>query len=282
VTLIGRRAHVEAFERDGLALDSMAFQERIPVAASTDIAAAHDAELVLFAVKTTDTESAARTLAAHVGQDAAVISLQNGVDNAERIHQASGLHAIPAVVYVAAAMTGPGRVKHSGRGDLIIGALPAMTRPPSADLLRSIAGAFERAGVPCTVSDRIQQDLWTKFVANVACNAVSALGRSTYGRATQDPHVRAVMVKAISESLRVAAADGVDLPVESLTDATLVFLEKFSHVYSSTAQDIARGKRTEIDSLNGYVVRRGTALGIPTPVNQTLHAMVRLLEEAPG
>jgi 2-dehydropantoate 2-reductase len=121
VTLIGRPQHVEALERDGLWLESIRFQERVPVVASVDPEAARDAAVVLFSVKTLNTDEAARSLAPNLSPAAVVVSLQNGVDNVERIRAAGGFEALPAVVYVAAAMTGPGRVKHSGRGDLIVG-----------------------------------------------------------------------------------------------------------------------------------------------------------------
>jgi len=117
VTLIGRPSHVDVWKRDGLALDSIHFQERISVEASTDIAASADAELVLFSVKSYDTEETARQLFRHVGSDALIVSLQNGVDNVERIRAAAALDPIAAVVYVASSMPAPGRVTHAGRGD---------------------------------------------------------------------------------------------------------------------------------------------------------------------
>src|SRR5580704_18882628 len=118
VTLIGRAPHVEAINRDGLLIDSIHFKERISVAASTDLKDVRDAQLVLFAVKTVDTEDTAKLLAPYLAPDTNVVSLQNGVDNAERMDFAAGIQAISAVVYIAAEMSGPGQVKHSGRGDL--------------------------------------------------------------------------------------------------------------------------------------------------------------------
>ncbi|MGH9439168.1 MAG: ketopantoate reductase family protein, partial [Terriglobia bacterium] len=123
VTLIGRPQHVEAINREGVFIDGVNFQEKIPVSASTELSTAREAQVVLFCVKTLDTEQVARALAPHLARGATVISLQNGVDNVERIRAAVGLEAIAAVVYVAAEMAGPGHVKHSGRGDLIIGYL---------------------------------------------------------------------------------------------------------------------------------------------------------------
>jgi 2-dehydropantoate 2-reductase len=276
VTLIGRPQHVEAITRDGLWLETLHFQECVPVAASTAVEAAHDAAVVLLCVKTLDTEEAARSLAPHLAPGAVVLSLQNGVDNVERISACAGFEAFPAVVYVAAAMTEPGRVKHTGRGDLIIGDPRGHRR---GDLER-VAALLARAGVPCTVSDGVEAALWTKMAMNCAFNAVSALGRAKYGPIVRHPHAREVLRLAVEETAAVAGACGVRLSVGELVEAAYQLGEAMSEATSSTAQDIQRGKRTEIDSLNGYVVRRGTELGVTTPVNQTLHALVKLLEEA--
>jgi 2-dehydropantoate 2-reductase len=265
-----------------LFLESLQFQEQVTVSAATNLDAAADAEIVLFCVKSLDTESAARSLAPHVGAGAAVVSLQNGVDNAERIRAATGIDAIPAVVYVSAEMTGPGAVKHNGRGDLVIGHLrpveAARTRQPS---LESIAAIFVRSGVPCRVSENIRAELWTKLMINCAYNAISALSRARYARIGENPLTRDVMIRVIEESLAVARADGVQFPAADYVEIGLGIARAMPGALSSTAQDIARGKRTEIDSLNGYVARRGAELGVATPVNRTLHALVKLLEEQP-
>ncbi len=277
VTLIGRRAHVEAIARDGLFIDSIHFQERVAVAASTQPDVARHADLVLFCVKTLDTEAAARELALHLQPGAQVLSLQNGVDNVERLRAATGpshpIEALPVVVYVAAAMPAPGRVKHSGRGDLVIG--HAQRRSDS----ERIAEWFARAAVPCRVSDNIQGDLWSKLVWNCAGNAVTALARASYGQVARNEFARQVMANAVNEVLAVARAARIEMPPADLVGAGLKLAADMGPATSSTAQDIARGKRTEIDSLNGYVARRGAELGVPTPVNQTLFALVKLLEE---
>ena len=282
VTLIGRPKHVEAINRNGLFFEGLRFQQTIRVAASTETAAARDAEIVLFCVKTLDTEEAARSLAPHLAPGAAVISLQNGVDNVLRIRSAAGIDAIAAVVYVAAAMTEPGHVRHSGRGDLILGDLPGRDpkNGPRRLQLESIAALFERAGVPCLVSENVEGELWVKMIINCTYNAISALGRARYHRAVENPYTREVMIMVIDEAVAVARAAGVRLPEINLVAEGLKIGETMASATSSTAQDIARGKHTEIDSLNGYVVRRGAEVGVRTPANQTLHALVKLLEES--
>ena len=280
LTLIGRPEHVEAITRDGLFLDSPHFQQQIPVSASIQMSTAREAELVLLCVKTPATAEAAKSLAPYLGPGAAVLSLQNGVDNIERIRSAASIEAFPAVVYVAAEMTAPGRVKHTGRGDLIIGDLLGHVREDARQRqLESISALFARAGVPCRVSENIEGELWSKMIINCTYNALSALGRARYHRLAQNPWTRKVMVQTIQEAVAVARAAGVRLPDVDMIEVGLKISETMAHAISSTAQDLARGRLTEIDSLNGYLVRRGAELGVATPVNQTLHALVKLLEE---
>jgi len=277
VTLIGRAQHVDAIRRAGLLMDGLHVHERIPIGASTDVAAVHNAHLVLFCVKATDTETAARELAPHLNASAVVVSMQNGVDNAERIRSASGIHSVAAVVYVAASMSAPGQVKHSGRGDLILGRTPS--GPAEADL-DAVARPFVNAGVPCRVSAEIRAELWTKMLMNCAYNAISALSGQRYGKIAADPGARDLMRRVIEEAVAVARVEGVKLDAAAMTDAAYRLGEAMSGALSSTAQDIGRGKRTEIDALNGYVVRHGTQSGIPVPVNQTLYTLVKLLESS--
>jgi 2-dehydropantoate 2-reductase len=282
VTLIGRARHVEAIAREGLFLESARFRGYVRPSASTEVAAARDGEIVLFCVKTLDTEEAARSLAPHLAGGALVVSLQNGVDNVERIRSAAGIDAVAAAVYVGAEMTGPGRVKHTARGDLVLGDLPGRGQGDDRrrrDLDR-VAAVLARAGVPCQVSENVEAALWTKLIVNCAYNAISALGRARYGRIVRDPSAREVMRQAVEETIAVARAAGVRLPDGDLVGVALGLAETMPETISSTAQDVARGKRTEIDSLNGYVVRRGAELGVGTPVNRTLHALVKLLEAA--
>ena len=280
VTLIGRPVHVEASERDGLLLETMRFTERVRVAASTEIAAARGAALVLCCVKSTDTEATAQSLAPHLSPDAVVLSMQNGVDNLERLRRHVPGPAFAAVVYVAAAMAGPGHVRHTGRGDLLIGALPPDEQSTAQPVLERVAGWLQRADIPCVVSDNVEGELWAKLLINCAYNAISALGRARYRRIGAHPQALGVLKDAVREVIAVAQAAGVRLPDGDLVEAACSISRSMAGATSSTAQDIARGKRTEIDHLNGYVVRRGEEVGVATPVNRTLHALVRLLEEA--
>jgi 2-dehydropantoate 2-reductase len=279
VTLIGRATHVEAIRRDGLFIERSEFQEYVRLDADVAVSAVAGAGIVLLCVKTVDTETAAAALAPHLDQKALLVSLQNGVDNVERIGRATGIAAIPAVIYVAAAMSGPGRVKHSGRGDLIIGRLsPGI---PSRENLQRVARVFESARILCRISDNIAAELWTKLVMNCAYNAISAVTQARYFAIGGEPLVRQVIEELVQEVVAVASADGIALPDgKELAAAAFRLGDAMPQATSSTAQDLARGRPTEIDSLNGFVCRRGKELGIPTPVNGTLYALVKLLENS--
>jgi 2-dehydropantoate 2-reductase len=275
VVMIGRPAFVEAVRKNGLFLDTLQFKEAVRVEASTELEAVRGADVLLFCVKTTDTESTARGLAPLLPASATLVSLQNGVDNGDKI-RAAGIDALSAVVYVAASVPEPARVKHVGRGDLVIG-------PPNART-EKFAALFERAGVPCRISDNIDGELWTKLIWNCALNAISALGRARYGQIAASEDARKVVENAVNEVLAVAAAARIRLPgvedIKAGLAGALKIAAQMSGALSSTAQDLVRGKRTEIDSLNGYIARRGAELGVATPVNHTLYTLVKLAEES--
>jgi 2-dehydropantoate 2-reductase len=269
VALVARPQHVEAVKRSGLRLETKAFDEQVRLEASTQPDAVRRANLILFCVKSPDTEAAGKAMAPYVERDAAILTLQNGVDNAERLAATLGREVIPAVVYVAVEMAGAGHVRHHGRGELVIGASAASER---------IASVFIAAGVPVEVSDNVAGALWAKLIVNCAYNALSAITQLPYGRLVQGPGVPEVMRDVVDECLAVAGAAGVRVPGD-MHEAVRRIAHTMPGQFSSTAQDLARGKKTEIEHLNGVVVRKGAALGIPTPANRTLLALVKLLEK---
>ncbi len=275
VVMIGRSAFVDTVRKNGLLLDTLQFKETVRVEASTGLEAVRGAEIVLFCVKTTDTASTAQALAPRLSTETTLVSLQNGVDNAEKL-RAAGIDALSSVVYVAASVPEPARVKHVGRGDLVVG--------PRNARAEKFAALFERAGVACRISDNIDGELWTKLIWNCALNAISALGRAKYGQIAASDDARKVVENVVNEVLAVAAAariqlPGVETPQAGLAGA-LKIATQMAGAISSTGQDLMRGKRTEIDSLNGYIARRGAELGVATPVNHALYALVKLAEES--
>lgn len=280
VVLIGRPVHVAAIERDGLKLDMAGVVETVRVAADTSLAAVRGADLVLFCVKSTDTDAVASELAPLLAPHAVVLSLQNGVENAATIARHVRQTVVPAVVYVATAMAGPGTVRHFGRGDLVIGALDrgAGAGAGRADVLNDLVTLFAGAGVNVTISHDVMAELWSKLLVNCAYNAISALAQAPYERLAAQPAIRDVQALVVREVIALAQAEGIALEEAASLQAVERIARTMPAQYSSTAQDVARRKPSEIDHLNGFIARRGAELGVPVPVNQTLAALVKLVE----
>ncbi len=284
VTLIGRAPHVEAIRRGGLQLERDGRIETVTLQASTDLGAVRGAGLVLFCVKSTDTDALAGDLAPHLVPDTVVLSLQNGVENAELIARRVRATVVPAVVYVATEMASPGHVKHHGRGELVIGPRDAAADGDAAltATLQALAAAFGAAGVPVQIDADVMAALWSKLLVNCAYNAISALTQMPYGRLAAVPEIRDLLPVLVREVVAVAAAAGVPMALDGALQATERIAQTMPTQRSSTAQDMARRKPSEIDHLNGFVVRKGRELGVPTPINQTLHALVKLVEAGYG
>ena len=278
VVMIGRKTFVDAVKNNGLVIDRPESRDRIQIEATSDMSAVRDASLVLFSVKSPDTESAAAQMAPFLSSEAMVVSMQNGVDNVERVRTATNIAILPAAVYVGVSVPEPGYIKYLGRGDVIVG-------PPNERTSR-VAGLFQRAQIGCEISDNIEGEQWVKLLCNCALNAISALGRAQYGQIAGNGEARQLMQRVVDEVLAVARASKVTLP--NISDskggmaAAMEIALQMPEVFSSTAQDLSRGKPTEIDSLNGYIARRGSELGVNVPVNHALFTLVKLSEQRAG
>ena len=282
VTLIGRPAHVQATKRDGLKLDlaTSSATEIVQIGASTELSSLQSADLVLFCVKSTDSASVASQMAPHLAPHAFVMSLQNGVENAALIAQQVPHAVIPCVVYVAAEMPAPGCVKHHGRGELVMGTMQASRLKDPQKTLQDIVALLGSAQVPVQISQNVMAELWSKLMINCAFNAISGLAQIQYEKLAALESVRATQTALVKEVIAVALADGIHLSESAALEAVAKISVTMGSQKSSTAQDMARSKPSEIDHLNGFIVRRGQALGVPTPVNQAMFSLVKLVESA--
>lgn len=272
VTLLVRTANVPRLAREGLLLEAPGVHARVRLQATDTPAAARTAELVLICVKSGDTETVGEALRPHLADTATVMSFQNGADNAERLAAVLGRAVVATILYVAAERVAPDHVRHHGGGDVLIGASVSSER---------IAAVFREAGIGATVSEDIRAAQWDKLLINCGFNALSAIPQRPYGELVQRADVVALMRQAMQEGLAVARAAGIRTAFDP--DAAIQRIAALMpEQRSSTAQDLAAGRRTEIDHLNGYVVRQGERLGIPTPVNRTLQVLVHLMEADGG
>ena len=268
VVLIGRDQHVDAIRKAGLLMNTQAFREAVPVTASTDISAIDGAGLVLCSVKSTDTQQIAGLMAPWLNAEATVISLQNGVENCQILEAALARPVNPAVVYVATEMAGPGQVTHHGQGRIIVGHR-ALSIPQQQ--------LFTAAGIPVAFSDNVAGMLWSKLSLNCAYNALSAITQLPYRQLWESPGIQDTMRAALAECLAIAAAEGISIPGDPWANIIRI-AETMPEQRSSTAQDLARKKPSEIDHLNGYIVRKAVEHRIPAPVNQLLYSLVKIQE----
>ncbi len=274
VTLIARANHVEAIAKNGLYMDCLSFQDYVQVKAQSHYQSLSDADIVLCCVKSPDTEIVIEEVKQYLNKSAAILSLQNGVDNAERIAKLVDNPTYPTVVYVATAMVGPGKLKHFGRGELVLGALGN-----NSSELNLLSDFFQKSNIPCEVSSNIRKALWLKFLVNCSYNGISAIGQIQYGKMVSTPEVVNLINQITQECLMVAKKEGVMITSTEASQANHAIGVTMSGQKSSTAQDLAKGKLTEIDYLNGLIVRKAAEYGLSTPANQAVYALVKMLEK---
>ena len=274
VTFIARGKHLEAIRQQGLRVKSPVEDVTIrPARATSDPAEVGPVDFVLFGVKMYDTESAGEAVRPLIGENTAVISLQNGVDNEEKLASILGReHVMGGVSYIFAAIAEPGVIEHSSPvARLVFGEIDGRITP-RAEAFRD---ACQRAGIDVEISTDIERTLWTKFLGNCAGNGLTSVCRTPLGPILDDPDPRDMYVACLREAEAVARAKGVRLD-PNVIEQQLAGLDPMpAHLRSSTEQDLARGNRLEVESLNGLVTQLGRQLGIETPVNRFIYAVLK-------
>lgn len=276
VTLIGRKHHVDAINAHGLRVELAESDEQIAVKASTQMADIAGADLVLVCVKSPDSQATALEMKPFLKANAVILSLQNGVDNCQRLQAVLTQACFATVVYVATGMQGPGHVKHFGRNELILGDVQNPNHP--SPTLNEIARLFNQAGIQTEVSKTVGLSLWSKFLVNCTYNGISAIGQMSYGNMVKIPEILTLITEITKEVLQVAHHEGVSIALEDAIQMNERIFITMNGQKSSTAQDLARKRPTEIEYLNGYIVRKGREYGIATPFNETIYTLVKILE----
>jgi len=278
VTLIDRyQEHVDAINRDGLKMKEGETERVVHVKAATDCRGLPPADLVIVLVKSFHTRDAILSALPIVGERTAVMSLQNGLGHEDILAEAAGpSHVLAGKTYVGGVLLGPGRIIAGTRGKrTFIGELDGSISPRVA----AIAEAFERAELPCTVSDNIVGTMWDKLLINVATGALSGVTGLPYGGLYAVPEIEACAVAAVGEAMAVARAAGIKLSIQEPRDAWVMAAEGLPAEFrTSMLQSLDKGAATEIDFINGAVVRAGQRRNVPTPVNQVLVAAIKGIE----
>jgi len=273
VTFVARGPHLEAIRERGITIRSSVAPEFTVGAPGVEELAGHPlADAVLFCVKSYDTESAAETIRPVVGPDTAVLSLQNGVDNEEKIDAALGPdHAVGGVAYVFATIEAPGVIVHTQGGKIVLGELDGPPRPRTGQLLDT----FAAAGIPADLSTDIRRVLWEKYLYIAAQAGMTALTRKPSGAIREVAETWRMYRLIVEELAAVAAAEAVELSpgvVESIMRSAAGLAPDTT---SSMYHDLTHRRRLEVEALQGHGVRLGARHGIPTPMLFAVYAALK-------
>jgi 2-dehydropantoate 2-reductase len=268
VTLVGRQPHIQAIEESGLVIAGMVEAVVVPHAVES-VSGLQQADMVVITVKSYDTKAALEAVRPLVAEGTLVVSLQNGLNNAELITMAYPGKAVIGVTSLGATKSGPGRVYYAGEGDTHFGVWKGDNR-----IAEKVAEVFNSIGLDSNVTEDIMSELWAKAIINAAINPVTAIARCKNGRILKDESLLKVAEMACREGERAAKANNVDLGDGDMFDRVKLVLRRTSENRSSMLQDVERRKRTEIDEISGEIVRRAEKAGVDTPVNRALWLLV--------
>jgi 2-dehydropantoate 2-reductase len=275
VTFLARGAHLRAIRERGLRVESTLGDLEIPSPQVTDDPRdVGPVDIVLFAVKLWDTEHAGEMARPMIGKETRLLTLQNGIDSVERLQPLLGPeHVLGGVTYVATVIAEPGVISQTSQFARIRCGRPDGASDPMLDMFIT---AGQQAAIDIARSDNIQVERWRKFVFLVTMSAATSATRLPIGRVVADDDVREFFLKLMCEVISVGRAQGVPLP-ESLEQEGFNFLKSAPPTMkASMAHDLERGNRMELDWLSGRVVELGRKLGVPTPANDAVYAVLKL------
>lgn len=271
VTFIARGAHLQAIQKNGLQIKSIHGDFSIsPAKAAADPAKVGVVDFALVCVKTYVTDSVARTMIPLVGAQTTVLSLQNGIDAAERIGEVIGVeHVIGGATWISSALEAPGVIKQMSQfRRIVVGELGGGISPR----VEALVEAFRPTGVTIEVSDDIRKILWTKFVFISAASSLGSLTRLPMGEYRAVPETHAMIVSLMKEVKVVAHAQGIALDAD-VVEKSLAFIDASApHIKASMQLDVETGHRSEIEAMIGVIGRKGRELGVPTPTADFIYA----------
>lgn len=272
VTLLDyRQERAVLINRQGVNVEGITGEYRVQVPAVTGRVSL-EPDVALICVKANKTREAAEELATWIGPKTHVLTLQNGLGNVEILEEVLGEHNIlGGVTAQGATMLGPGHVRHAGQGETVIG--------PDGAFVEEIVSAFNRAGFETRSVKDVNSLIWGKLIINVGINALTAITRLRNGRLPEIEGTRIVLEEAVKEAVAVAEAKGINLPYPDPLERVLEVCRATAENIASMLQDVISQRLTEVQLINGTIVREAKALGILTPVNRTLTCLVRAIQE---
>ena len=278
VAFLARGEHLRALQTRGLRVQSTDGDFDLPSVSATDRPGElGPADLFLFTVKTYDTEAAAAPLKPLLQPGATVLTLQNGIDNHERIDGVLGAGvALPGTIRIETAIAEPGLIAHTSQGHIIRFGELSGPGAPRSERVERLRAAFEEAGLTAAVPADMRVELWDKFLFIVPFSALTTLARAPIGEILASPALTASLSDLLAEAAAVAKAEGVDFGAD-VVEQRLRWMRRLHPEFKSSMQrDLERGKPLEHEALAGAVVRLGARHGIPTPVTACVNAVLAL------
>jgi len=273
VTFLARGAHLEAMRTRGLRIESPKGHLHLStVKAESDPTAVGPVDVVFFAVKLYDTESALSLLPPLIGPHTMVVGFQNGVETVGTLTRAVGeTHTAGGVSYVSAVIAEPGVIRHTAMDHLLFG----MPDGSSSPQLEALLDACRPAGFRATLSKDITVEIWTKFVRLSVFSGMTAVTRSPIGVIVNDPELLEMLKAAVRETLAVAHARGVAVSSTIDEDVATAYKALPPQAKASMLEDLERGRRIELPWLSGAVVRLGREAGVPTPIHSFISTVLK-------
>ena len=268
--------HVQTINKDGLSIEREGKTRTLSIEATTDPEQIGQAELVIIFVKSTHTASAAKTARKIAGSDGAVMTLQNGMGNADILSEFINPERVLAgTTSHGATMLGPGSIRHAGVGATTIGTWAETEQ--GRERARKLSDFFTRIGIESEAVDDVRSVLWNKLLINIGINAITALTAIKNGRILDLEITRELSRNAVEEAMKIAGKMNIKVR-EDAVEHVYAVAEATAVNRSSMGQDVDNKRQTEIGTINGFIVRQAKRLGMQAPVNETLTALVETLQ----
>ena len=269
------KERAKKIKEQGIKLEGISGTWQVKVEASHSAQECGPQDLIILTVKSYDTKEAIKDIKPLIKDTTLILTLQNGLGNTEIISEVFGQDKVlGGITSQGATLLGPGWVRHAGKGETVVGRIDG--RIPAE--LRSIRELFNKSGLDTRISKDIKALLWSKLIINVGINALTAITRLNNGRLIEFETTRKILEDAVNEAIKVAKKKRIKLLYDDPLSKVEAVCQATAQNVSSMLQDILKSRRTEIDFINGVIVRQAQGLGIPTPVNAVLTNLVKAIE----
>lgn len=269
----------ERIATQGIKIEGISGQHQININITANLADVKTCELVIVAVKSYHTKEAVERAMSLISENTLVLSMQNGLGNLEEIAKVVGEErVIGGVTSMGATLLGDGHIRYAGVGETVIGKLKTQNAKLKTQRLKEVAEVFNKAGFETKIVDNIQDLIWSKLIINVGINALTAIAKIKNGLIAKDKYLYEIMKLVVLEAVNVTKLKGISLAYDNPVEKVTSIAKATSGNISSMLQDVLRKKKTEIDYINGAIVKEAENLNISTPVNKILTLLVKSVE----